>query len=167
MFQETLFFSFNFRSLFYYILNYHYLKMWWDYLGQAHKRSHSVLWLPPTTFLFLWLRNKIRFTAVTSTHKNHDFGSKMNTKYLIWKDCRQQYQMSWVHQHLLSVLQHCVCLLLLLSPYGCIVRFITLLWQAHEQHQHDFGSEIMNNKKSHLIRFQRTTTDGLGAQTST
>ena len=47
-----------------------------------------------------------------------------------------------------SVLDHGVCLLQLLSPFGCGIRFITLLWQTHKQH--DFQSEIMNNMISHL-----------------
>jgi hypothetical protein len=40
-----------------------------------------------------------------------------------------------------------------------------LLWQAHKQH--DFGSEIINNKISHLKWLERTTPDWSGAQTST
>ena len=56
--------------------------------------------------------------------------------------------MGQVYKYPQSVLDHGVCLLQLLSPYGCGIRFITLLWQAHKQH--DFQSEIMNNVISHL-----------------
>ena len=73
--------------------------------------------------------------------------------------------MGWVHKHPYSVLEHCICVLLLLSPYVYGIKFITLLWQAHKQH--DFGSEIMNNQISHLKLLQRTTPDELGAQTQT
>ena len=70
-----------------------------------------------------------------------------------------------VYKYPHSVLDHGVRLLQFLSPYGCGIRFITLLWQAHKQH--DFQSEIMNNKISHLKGLQMTTPDASGALTFT
>ena len=117
-----------------------------------------IVCLPPTTFPFLWLRNKIHFAFVADTEKKHDFGSELNTKSLIWKDCRQQYQMGQVPKYPYSVLEYCVCLLLLLSSvveewnlFHCCRTKNMILDQKYNEQQH-FSFEMVTDNNTRWIR---------------
>ena len=55
-----------------------------DKLGaQTFTQCTRTLCFPPTTFISLWLWNKMHYAVMAGTEKNMNFGSEMNTKYLI------------------------------------------------------------------------------------
>ena len=78
--------------------------------AQTSTQCTRTLCLPPISFLFIWLQNKIRFANMVGT-KITSFLIKMNHKISHLIGSIGQHQMSQVHNHPHSVLEHYVYLL--------------------------------------------------------
>ena len=129
----------------------------------ASTQSTGTLFLPPTTFLFLWLWNEIHFAFMAVT-KITRFLIKMNHKMSHLKGLQRTTPDES------GALTSTQCTRTLYVPpttslFLWLRNYIHFTFMSYDRHTTRFLIR-MNHKISHLKGLQKTTPDELGAQTS-